>query len=553
MKKVMIVDDEFLVRLGIKSLLQWEDYGYEIAGEAENGQEALVKIEKIRPEIVLTDLMMSPGDGFMLIEHCRRNYPAMKFIVLSNYNDFENVRRAMKLGASDYVFKLTLKAQELVQILEEVSREGERGNAGETGKKAADTRGSHKSGSGRNRDLIKAGILKNLMEAREGYYEVSLKALAEYPGCIDFEEPWRILTITLDNINIARCSGNFLESDLLRFAIENIINEIFEDQQKKEVFQYRECDFILLFSPEEDKEDLQEKVEEAFGRLCQYVQKYCGLHVSGAVGPLSRGIRLLRKRVQDNDEVLNHRFWNRREGLQWVENTVCNSKTAQMPETDKTAILERKIEEEGIQEGLIFWETLMEEQGRAWSGEVYEFREFLLALYRVLAWYLKKGGLDVGHILDSNGVNLETAIREYDFYEDIKNSFHQLQEQYLSFYKEKQKRPCREEIVEVKSFVRAHYGEKLSVAQIAGMVNMSESRFAHVFKKETGISFWEYVNQVRMEHAEKMLKETDLRIGDIAEKIGVDNPNYFSAQFKKRKGKSPLAWRNMTEQGSDRK
>ena len=155
MKKVMIVDDEFLVRLGIKSLLQWEDYGYEIAGEAENGQEALAKIEKIRPEIVLTDLMMSPGDGFMLIEHCRRNYPAMKFIVLSNYNDFENVRRAMKLGASDYVFKLTLKAQELVQILEEVSRDGEHGNDGkESGgyvRGSAQVRKRQKQGSGQGR------------------------------------------------------------------------------------------------------------------------------------------------------------------------------------------------------------------------------------------------------------------------------------------------------------------------------------------------------------------------------------------------------------------
>ena len=100
----------------------------------------------------------------------------------------------------------------------------------------------------------------------------------------------------------------------------------------------------------------------------------------------------------------------------------------------------------------------------------------------------------------------------------------------------------------MKSFVQAHYGEKLSVAQIAAMVNMSESRFAHVFKKEAGISFWEYVNQVRMDQAERLLRETDLRIGDIAEKIGVDNANYFSAQFKKRKGKSPLAYRNMTEQ-----
>ena len=141
-----------------------------------------------------------------------------------------------------------------------------------------------------------------------------------------------------------------------------------------------------------------------------------------------------------------------------------------------------------------------------------------------------------------------TAIREYDFYEEIRESFIQLREQYLAFYGERQKRPCRKEIVEVKSFVQAHYGEKLSVAQIAAMVNMSESRFAHVFKKEAGISFWEYVNQVRMDQAEKLLRETDLRIGDIAEKIGVDNANYFSAQFKKRKGKSPLAYRNMTEQ-----
>ena len=68
MKKVMIVDDEFLVRLGIKSLLHWEDYGYEIVGEAESGQEALEKIEKIHPQIILTDLRMSPGDGFLLIE-----------------------------------------------------------------------------------------------------------------------------------------------------------------------------------------------------------------------------------------------------------------------------------------------------------------------------------------------------------------------------------------------------------------------------------------------------------------------------------------------------
>ena len=73
----MIVDDEFLVRLGIASLMTWENYGYTIAAEASNGKEALEKIEGVHPDIVLTDLMMSPGDGFELIETYLKKYPDM--------------------------------------------------------------------------------------------------------------------------------------------------------------------------------------------------------------------------------------------------------------------------------------------------------------------------------------------------------------------------------------------------------------------------------------------------------------------------------------------
>ena len=114
MKKVMIVDDEVLVRVGIKSMLMWEQYGYTIVCDASDGEEAWEKIENYKPDIVLTDLKMEPGDGFWLIKKCQKVYPNIRFIVLSNYNDFDNVRRAMKLGASDYIFKLTVKAEELL-------------------------------------------------------------------------------------------------------------------------------------------------------------------------------------------------------------------------------------------------------------------------------------------------------------------------------------------------------------------------------------------------------------------------------------------------------
>ncbi len=104
MKRVMIVDDEVLVRLGIQSLIKWENYGYQIVCDASDGEEALQKIRQYQPDIVLTDLKMSPVDGFELISECREKHPHIQFVVLSSYNDFDNVRNAMKMGAFDYVF-----------------------------------------------------------------------------------------------------------------------------------------------------------------------------------------------------------------------------------------------------------------------------------------------------------------------------------------------------------------------------------------------------------------------------------------------------------------
>ena len=104
-------------------------------------------------------------------------------------------------------------------------------------------------------------------------------------------------------------------------------------------------------------------------------------------------------------------------------------------------------------------------------------------------------------------------------------------------------KPCRREIALVKSYVCDHLSEELSIVRIGEVAGMSESRFSHVFKEETGISFMEYVGMVRMEKARELLQNTDLRINEIAEQIGISNPNYFSAQYKKRTGQSPNEFR----------
>ena len=117
MKRVLIVDDELLVRMGFRSILDWESCGFTVVGDAENGEEALEKIRVLKPDLVFTDLKMDRMDGFELMNACMRDYPSVKFIVLSGYNDFENVRQAMRCGALDYVFKLDVTPEQLRKIL----------------------------------------------------------------------------------------------------------------------------------------------------------------------------------------------------------------------------------------------------------------------------------------------------------------------------------------------------------------------------------------------------------------------------------------------------
>ncbi len=115
------MDDELLVRMGFRSILDWESCGLYRGRRRGERREALEKIRLLQPDLVFTDLKMDRMDGLELMSACMREYPAVKFIVLSSYNDFENVRQAMRCGALDYVFKLEVTPEQLRRILSKLN------------------------------------------------------------------------------------------------------------------------------------------------------------------------------------------------------------------------------------------------------------------------------------------------------------------------------------------------------------------------------------------------------------------------------------------------
>ena len=121
--KILIVDDDATVRIGLKTLIAWEQYGYRLVGEAANGQQAIEIVHREQPHIIITDMKMPVMDGLTLIKTLKNEEGfSVAFLVLSSYDDFELVKGAMKLGAVDYFLKLELDVHMLLSCLDEVRK-----------------------------------------------------------------------------------------------------------------------------------------------------------------------------------------------------------------------------------------------------------------------------------------------------------------------------------------------------------------------------------------------------------------------------------------------
>lgn len=403
MRKILIVDDEYIVRVGIRSFLDWEKYGYVIVGETADGQSALKKIEECKPDIVLTDLKMDGMDGFELIRICKKRWPSLLFVVLSSYDDGPNVKRAMKLGASDYIFKLTSKPEELLKILNELPYEN--------------TAGKMETIVRKNLSGIKEQLIQ---KATQSYFpdRGSLQHDFEQLGLtMDFSKPYRVLLVDFSN-----GEENIETPTLTKYALENMAQELVEGQLGGEVFLYAGNKILVLFPDEDNKNIVNEQAEVLFLQLTEYTKRYLGIELRG----------ILSERVEDM-ECLPTAVSNCLKGLR-----------SQPTRSSK---------------------------------------------------------------LHFAGMGFRPEIEEV----------------------------CRR--------VEKNLAYNYTVKTAAEMCNMSESYFSHLFKKELGMSFVEYVNQRRIQKAADLLVHTSLRIGEIAQQVGLDNPNYFSTLFRKYKEQSPLKYR----------
>ncbi len=522
MTRILIVDDEILIRVGLRSAVDWQTHGFEIAGEASNGKEALAKLMEGNVDILLTDIKMPEMDGIELLEEIKKRKLQVKSIVLSCHDDYEYVREALKLGAHDYLLKLSLNPEKLLHMLAELRNELE--TSQRTQAPARDER-------------MQENWLKLLYQFSEPVWEEQ-KAL----GTRVREEGIAVFALRIDSYSDLHRQGRFADKALLNNTVNSIINNVINDYACGDSFALEEGRFAAVINHKGGDRSI---LGQMAGNLQQAVKRYMQITLSLGISEGHENPAMLNPAFSQAYKALGRKFFLGKE-------TVCFYADIPKPEiTDKRMLFTTEMEESlqlaiELNQAQEAGEILAAFLDRIQSGGNYTQEAIHRALddiFFLLSKELKIFDKNLEEVPFLDGNMPQHTAREMEYFEDLRVWLPSLAESFFGAVSPLKTSMQREEIRKALELIVSRYHENLTVTRVAQHVSMSENYLSHLFKKEVGEAFTEYLTKYRIERAKEMLRNSGARVNEIAEKVGYENIYYFSNVFKKYTGVSPIEYR----------
>ncbi|BBI35390.1 response regulator [Cohnella abietis] len=532
MYKLLIVDDEALVREAIKEQMDWEQLGFICIGDCEDGVEALAFIKRERPDVVLTDIGMPFMNGIELTRELAENDPTVKVIILTGYDDFEFAQQALKLQATDYILK-PITAAELETVIRRVGSELD-----------AERRQSQ------DLELLKRQLMESLPQLKERFLErlvsvpMPLKQLQERLSYfqIQWNGPSLIeLAIDVDEFELSLPSTLF-DQDLIRFAVYNIAQEITAKYSGTVIFRDRENRVLVLLSGE-DSDQIQELAMLVAEEIHSAVNSFLPIKISIGIGHTSKW---------EDNILLVHRSALSALDYRFVIGTNEIIRISDMEQRQRPEIL-----------SVVTWESeLITKLKTGTQQEMDEWIMRLFAAFRdhifpidICYIYLQRIVLTMIHTLyeiNSNSSHVfgeaKTLISDINRFSNLDETEAWMKElcgKAVSVIQGMREDQSVRQIAMAMDYVRQHYMDpELSLKSVCKHVAMSSSYFSSIFKQHNGRSFVEFVTDERMEKAREFLYLTSMKSYEIAYAVGYSDPHYFSGAFKKHTGDTPTEFRN---------
>ena len=525
MYKVFLVDDEIVVREGIRSNFPWEETDFVLAGEAPDGEIALSMLQDVKPDILITDIRMPFMDGLELCRQVSRTMPWVYIIILSGYDDFAYAREAISLGVIEYLLK-PVSGQELRGVLERIALRIQE-----------DKRRQASFLAYREQMAASSRILKE-------------KLLTELYGGANYE---RVLT-SARSMQMNLLANHYLvmmlspspdpESEADMITAQGVLERLAEGSGGAahlcRNFFGGGMGFVLLVMGD-NPTDLEERAYGLAQSARYDVERSVGVKLLVAIGEEVKSLKDISKSLHNAREILE----KLRAGK--AENDPCRIMGAQdmgreeisLPDMDAAPLAEQlKYATQGDVDAILDKYVAGLGGGAAQSVMManYFFVEIMLAASRM--------------VRDSQGVPQEIipeAFRAQNSLltvDEVLPLCRGMLQKAIAFRDSRGSARYGSVIRKAQAFIAEHYADSnVTLHDVASHVALSNNHFCTVFSQETGETFTEYLTAVRIGRARELLATTAMRTSDIAYAVGYNDPHYFSYLFKKNTGLSPRDYR----------
>lgn len=532
MLKVFLVEDESVIRDGLRDNIPWEQYGYQFVGEAADGEMALPLIRKTRPDVLITDIKMPFMDGLSLSKIVSGEFPNMKIIIISGYDDFEYARQAIEVGVEQYLLKpitrLTLK-KTLLELKEKIEQEQDKND--------------YQTQYQKEMHVYEQFARRRFMEkVLTGEY--SVKEIYEEAAGLSLEmsaSSFNLIFFYLQEKNMG-LSDEGLEAFMRKQ--EEVLHYFLRHPQYI-LFRWNASSYGILIRSEAGQ------IEELTEKCVAHIRDFCiqedELEWYVAVGNPVERLSMLPECYRKVNHYFAYRFIT--PGLHVLtESTLEDQLTTQAersidavdPSTMAQEVIRDFLEKGNKSEIPDFVESYLQSIREALKSRM--FRSYVILNIRFTTTaYLESVGAAKEDYIDQLGdhaqeINMEPA--------DVPAYFAHMLRIAIELRDKESSSQNKKMIDKALAYIDDNYmDEGLSLNRVAAEADVSANYLSAVFSQSMKKTFVEYVTGKRMEKAKKLLKSTDLSAGEIAARVGYKDSHYFSFVFKKTQGMSPREYR----------
>lgn len=543
--RIILVDDEEEVRKGIIRKIDWENLGFQVVGDAENGEDALEKIEQLEPDVVMTDIRMPYMDGLTLCSRIRQKYPSIKILIFSGFDDFEYAQTAIKLNVTEYILK-PVNVEELTEILNRV-----RDNLDEEIEQRRNVsllRESYRSSLPILRelylnDLVRGGADTSMLEQKLQEYEVDILGARKWLAVV--------IDVELEEAEHGWETGSAADSpdsqtplrqekELIPISVRKLFEDNLKDYCRFTIFNSTAGITMILAV---DDSNSQTGLIDLLGDICKETKRILEVSVTIGIGHNCTALEQIGRSYQSAVDALGYKA------------IVGTGKPIYINDVEPVSRgklqLESKDESEliaaikfGPRENI---ETVVQTlTGRMGDAKVHVRQQqvYMMGMINCMTRLMQQYDLNLGEMFGSedNYMELITSVQRRD---DFAVWLVQVACRMHEAMNQERDNTTKKVILDAKQYIQDHYQDPdLSVEMMCRQIHMSPAYFSTLFKKETGQTYIAYLTEVRLDHAVELLNTTEDKTYVIAQKVGYQEQNYFSYVFKKQFGVSPTKYRS---------